>query len=299
MLSPNRTHDRQSFFKYMSASTARIVLGDQTLRWSSPVLFNDPFDVPREISFGLTPMDITNALAVRMIDLIEHPPADSSNLKAKLRLVVDALKLGVSQELKDHLIESVREVNGSFQPTGESMEAFRAMWRALLPDFRLLCLTESPDHIAMWHHYADQYRGAVLEFKCDDKRDSAWLAAKKVEYPLTKPAVYTPEGWAEILTMPHEVAVRTILDVSTFTKAPDWSYEREWRVTSFKRPTDRGHFTDYSFHTDELAAVFLGPMISSSDREQLTALVARYPAASVWDVTIGMDREFKFTQVGG
>jgi hypothetical protein len=41
----------------MSAATARIVLADRKLRWSSPILFNDPFDVPRE-------MYISNELSV-------------------------------------------------------------------------------------------------------------------------------------------------------------------------------------------------------------------------------------------
>src|SRR5687767_14020057 len=39
------SHSRNSFYKYMSAGTAKTVLGNNTLRWSSPALFNDPFDV--------------------------------------------------------------------------------------------------------------------------------------------------------------------------------------------------------------------------------------------------------------
>ena len=42
--SPNRRHDRRFFYKYVAACTARIVLASRKLRWSSPVLFNDPFD---------------------------------------------------------------------------------------------------------------------------------------------------------------------------------------------------------------------------------------------------------------
>ena len=45
-----RIHDREYFYKYMSASTAEVVLGNRTLRWSAPTEFNDPFDVPRELS---------------------------------------------------------------------------------------------------------------------------------------------------------------------------------------------------------------------------------------------------------
>jgi hypothetical protein len=32
------------FFKYVTANTARTILENSTLRWSSPAMFNDPFD---------------------------------------------------------------------------------------------------------------------------------------------------------------------------------------------------------------------------------------------------------------
>jgi hypothetical protein len=99
--------------------------------------------------------------------------------------------------------------------------------------------------------------------------------------------------------MPHALAIRAIIDVSTFTKAPDWSYECEWRITSFKRPTDTGSFTDYKFHPNELAAVYLGPLISPCDRERLTALAANYPTVAVWNVSIGMSRDLQFNAVSG
>jgi hypothetical protein len=157
MRSKNRTHDRQSFFKYMSASTAKIVLANRTLRWSSPVLFKDPFDVPREMSFGLTPVDIVQALSRRMADLIENPPEDTSQLEPKVRLIVETVKKGIRPEVRAELLEGLKTAAGSHRPTSESMDALRAMWRAFIPDFRILCLTESPAHVAMWYHYADQY----------------------------------------------------------------------------------------------------------------------------------------------
>ena len=43
--SSNSRHDRRFFYKYMSAETARIILANRRLRWSSPILFNDPFDI--------------------------------------------------------------------------------------------------------------------------------------------------------------------------------------------------------------------------------------------------------------
>jgi hypothetical protein len=255
MRSPNRTHNRESFFKYMSVSTAAIVLERRTLRWSSPLLFNDPFDVPRELSFGITPEDIVRALSRRMSDLVEQPPEDTSTLEPKVRLIVDTVKKGISADLKAQLLAGLADTAETLRPTGQSMEDLRQMWRDWLPQFRILCLTESPAHAAMWYHYADQYRGVVLELRCDDELDSVWLCAKPVTYPTRKPPVYTADGWAELLTMPRPLAIETLLAVATYTKAPDWSYENEWRITSFSRPPETGLFTDYRLNARELAGV--------------------------------------------
>lgn len=61
-----RTHNRAYFYKYMPAETAALVLKAGKLRWSSPLLFNDPFDVPRSLAGDMTATDIARAVADRM-----------------------------------------------------------------------------------------------------------------------------------------------------------------------------------------------------------------------------------------
>ncbi len=297
MRSPNRTHDRQSFFKYMSTATAKAVLTKKTLRWSSPLLFNDPFDVPRELSFGITPEDIVQAQARRVSALIEHPPEDTSHLEPRLRLAIDTVRKDMSLDLKQKLLLNLQEFSAAHRPTSKSMDALRELWRGWLPNHRILCLTESATHAAMWHHYADQYQGIVLEFRCLDELDGAWLAAKPVTYPPQRPAIYTADGWAELFTMPNQAAIRAILHTAIYTKSPDWSYEAEWRVATFMRPTNTGLFTDYDFDSRELAAIYFGPLTSSGDRQSLTALADGFPDIKLRSVSIGMNREFLFNNV--
>ena len=294
MRSPNRLHDRHSFFKYMSADVAHLVLTNRTLRWSSPVLFNDPFDVPRELSFGITADALVQAMARKMAQLIENPPGDTSRLEPNLRLIVDTVKEGISPELMDEMLSGIQDVESSLRPKGKGMDEMRDFWRKLLPDHRILCLTESASHTAMWYHYADKYRGVVLEFLCLDELDSAWLAAQAVTYPEPKPQVYTAEGWAEIMCLRQDLAIRSILHTATYTKSSDWRYESEWRIASYKRPKDTGYFTDRKFDRRELGAVYLGPMMSPEDRISLRLAASAFPTVKLWDVSIGMNREFTF-----
>jgi len=281
----------------MPAATARIVLANRSLRWSSPILFNDPFDVPRELSFGLSPKSIVEAFPPLLADLINHPPEDTSELNAGVKLIVDTVKNGIPEEVKAELLEGLRESAASHNPTSQGMDALRAIWRSSLIDLRILCLSEGPAHMAMWYHYADQYRGAVLEIRCSDALDSAWLAARPVSYSQEKPAIYTSEGWARLLMRPPKIGVKALLNLATFTKSSDWSYEHEWRVNSVKRPNDSGPFTDYKFHPEEFAAIYLGPKIDPADADALVGLASQYPESSAWRVEVGMSRELLFHAV--
>jgi len=151
----------------------------------------------------------------------------------------------------------------------------------------------------MWFHYADQYKGAVLEFDCNDELDSAWLAAQPVTYPTDRPEIFDADGWAKLIMMPKESAIKTLFRVATYTKSPDWSYENEWRIASFKRPNDTGLFTDYKFNPRELSSIYLGPLISPADKSLLIAIANKYPHIRIYEVAIGMSRIFIFNEIRG
>ena len=90
-----------ALFKYVSLNTAILVLkGGGEIRCSSPLLFNDPFDVPGELSFGVTPESISQALSERVMNLFKSPPEDASRLNKQLETSVNAIKLGLPKSLR-------------------------------------------------------------------------------------------------------------------------------------------------------------------------------------------------------
>jgi len=297
MKSPNRNHDKKSFFKYMPASTAEIVLKNQTLRWSSPIEFNDPFDVPRELAFNVSPVDIQFAFADQFIKLIESPPENTTGFNQRVGIILEAVKQNNSPEIKAELIDGIKLELEKVAPSGQALEELKELWRNWLPQFRILCLSENHNRASMWYHYADKYKGVVLEVLCNDAIDSAWLAAKKVDYPEEKPPTYSAAGWAKMLNMPKEEAIRTILHTCTYTKSPDWSYENEWRLSSLKRPHEVGTISDYKVAPEEFGHLYLGPHIDDTNRKELILASKKYPNIRVFETDIGMDREFTFKQI--
>ena len=278
----------------MSASTAIAVLQNGTLRWSSPSNFNDPYDVPTELTYEFQPTEVMMAALQRCIELVESPPADVTRITPKLRQLIEAVKQGMPEPQKQALLARFREDVQNAAPTGTGLRDLVAMWRTFIPELRILCLCESATHVAMWHHYADQYRGVVVEFTCSDELDSAWLGAEQVTYNEAGNPLARLETWADLLVLETAHAVQDLTHLATFTKAADWGYEREWRLLSYKRNQDIGNYTDYRFDRRELKAVYLGPRITEDDAQTVKALTTMYPYAKLYRSQVGLGPRLKF-----
>ncbi|OBU39633.1 DUF2971 domain-containing protein [Photobacterium phosphoreum] len=281
----------------MPASTARIVLENKTLRWSSPIEFNDPFDVPRELAFDVSPNEIQRAIADKLIKLIRNRPERIDDLPNIVKVIINAVKQADSRELEDELVNGLIDELKQSKESSLALNEFQVKWRELIPELRILCLSEFHNKASMWFHYADKYKGVVLEVICDDVLDSAWLAAKKMSYPKQKPDVYTAEGWANFIFLPQQIAIKKIIELATYTKSPDWEYEDEWRVSTSMRVSDSGTISDYPLAVEEFGNLYLGPLVSDSERDILIELASGFPNMTVFNTSIGMSREFKFVEV--
>jgi len=152
---PNRRHDRQLFYKYATAGTAKAVLSTRKLRWSSPLIFNDPFDVPRKLIFECGARELQEALAEELARLIESgapaPPAATPMLGVLLATLRNAgphVSAVIAEDLRVNALKNIPEPAVGFR-------AFQDYWDSAVPTFRILCMSETAVSTAMWAHYAD------------------------------------------------------------------------------------------------------------------------------------------------
>ncbi|WP_140310760.1 DUF2971 domain-containing protein, partial [Vibrio parahaemolyticus] len=221
------------------------------------------------------------------------------SLPEVIKVVLEAIKQSRNEELKKIMAKALLEELDNSSNSSAALEEFQSRWRQMIPELRILCLSEHHDKASMWYHYADKYQGAVVEFICCDKTDSALLLAKKMDYPTEKPGVYTAAGWADFLLLPQRDALESIINLATYTKSPDWAYEDEWRVSTWKRIGEYGTVSDYPLNVAEFGNLYLGPLMSESDRHTLVELAKRFPNMKVFDTRIGMSREFLFEEIAG
>lgn len=165
MRSENRQHERQSFFKYMPLSTAKIVLKNSTLRWSSPSLLNDPFDVPRELFPEVSEQQVSTAFAQKLILEFQNPRDNLDELEPGIIEILQGMRksfpLGISSEMNQHLVNMM---SAAVQITDalSALQELKEHWLNTLDKKRVICVSEEPDIIPMWNHYADGYKGLVL-----------------------------------------------------------------------------------------------------------------------------------------
>lgn len=286
-MNPNRSHNRHLFYKHTSALTAKIILVSRKLRWSHPSLFNDPFDVPRDICDGVDEDRLRHALIDRLNELVikqdlPHPEHHSLKTRRLLHVFSQA-----DDALKQQLIAEYEESRRDPEITSDALEELRKKWHSMYDEHRILCFTERWDLASMWDRYSDGHSGALLEFACVDRLDSAWLVAKPVNYTDEPLRLNTTEGYAEMMFYDPDYVVSKIMEEYTHTKTTDWAYEKEWRIASWKRPHETGDYSDYGFHSEELHGITFGALMSDDDRTDLTLRVkGQYPHVKLWQATI-------------
>jgi len=173
------------------------------LYFAAPSLFNDPFDCCPPFSTTYTESDLLYYYRKKNIPS-ECSETTRMELEAKLREFVYS-KLNdehFKSEMADHFMKICRDVN-----------------RAL----GVLCLSEVPDDILMWSHYADGHRGIVLQFdKSRLERAFSKCWCEKVDYNnniLTLEEINSASPDAEKFA-------RLVL----LKKEDRWKYENEWRI---------------------------------------------------------------------
>jgi hypothetical protein len=290
-LRPNWQHDREHFYKYMTAGTAKIVLGNSTLRWSSPATFNDPFDVQFDLHLEYDPARVEKEAMLRIWEVYsgERALQPGNPLGALLLAVRDRVPGLSRQDLYGVLMGAVAE---GIARGAAALPQVQEDFRRQLCSIKVLCLSETYENILMWSHYASDHTGVALRFSCVPDLDSAWGAAKPMRYTKRMPRLMDEREMIDLLWGAGGIDTQDLLERAVYSKAQDWSYEREWRVFGGDGRDPRNLYDDYRFNPRELTAVYFGCRAAEANKGEAIALLAdQYPHAEVYQA-VQAEREF-------
>lgn len=268
-------------FKYMRAKVAQIVLVNQSIRWSSPTLFDDPLDVARTWDMGFLMEELEAALQREIDYIYENEDVSHINHHPLFRYLTETLITKAPKEaidlLRNEIPVLIRKGTIRMQP---HIKELNRQWKSMIPEMRILCFSKRKDIIPVWATYGENHKGVVMEFHPQEHTDSPWLLAEPVTYTDLPMSLAKPKEWARAILGIEKIDYRRILERHGTVKKENWAFQEEIRVFSFKRPNETGDYSDYPFAPSDLKAIYFGYKATEDTIDTITSLL-KYDFAHV------------------
>ncbi|WP_250627231.1 DUF2971 domain-containing protein [Pinirhizobacter soli] len=286
-----------AFYKYVTSASALAILGNESLKWSRPSCFNDPFDMNFDLRADYDHEEVlvlaTDRCWARVSGRAANPPQNEMG-RLLTRFSDHFLSMG-EHNFRDHIAVGIRE---SLVGLPGLTERFCRDIREDMARTKILCLSEINDSLLMWSHYAEDHRGAVLEFKDHPDLDSPYKEAFPVDYLEQVPMIATTTAIAAMFAGDENAFDRRITRNIIAAKASAWSYEQEWRIATGAGRNPNDDFEFAPFDPRELTAIYLGCRATPQFVDKVKALAdAKYPHAALSRAVLARDRwKMAFTQ---
>lgn len=196
-------------FRDWQSKHGKDLLTQNLVYMSSPEEFNDPFDC--SISANLRMLNVPEKQE-QFANLMTNGMNDATPSERALK-----------DSVRSEVLKMIRE-----KPEKMQQILDQKMTEAVSSFFGIFSLSSHWDNILMWSHYAKNHSGICIGFNEAQISKSALFDAKGlVQYPDDYPTL-------------HPLMDRANIDwyiAQTYTKAKNWSYEKEYRVLrSYSKP---------------------------------------------------------------
>jgi hypothetical protein len=258
--------------KYVSADTACKILTNLEGKWSSPLLFNDPFDMQIGMRFDFEHEDVQEPLLNEYIRLTYHDKD----------VVLQNINLGPYIELARAKFQSIPpkelrrilkvDPKSNLSDIERELEEYNTWWQNFIRDIRVFCVVEKHDNILMWSHYSKYHTGAVIKYKLIPEPDTDLCAALPIQYISRRklPTIASLEEYVQHLTGQKPLDIENIGQTYFLTKSNHWKYEKEWRVFKRSRNTNRDElFEFFKFLPEEFDTIYLGCRMEDQEKENI------------------------------
>ena len=249
-------------YKYLAAD--RIdVLENGCIRFSQSGVFNDLFEIKPSIS-SIVPEDEARRY------LQEQLPESLRQEYYKFPAEVQALL-----PFEQFLILGQMQMEIAMPNALDLLDKFKPIAQDGISDFAnrigILSLTEHPDNLLMWAHYASSHEGFVIGFDnqhpyfdCRKGPNDEFHHLRKVKY---------------VDLRPNLPMIELTGDEILLTKSSIWAYENEWRILRPLQEADKViEASPYSIHLfafphEMVREVILGYRISDELRSKIIQVV--------------------------
>lgn len=261
------TNDKEFFYKYVTAEVAVKILTELQIKWSSPLIFNDPFDFQIKPSYGFESRDIIKPLTDELTAIIFSGKKCGRHEINYLR----SIKGNVPEENFKKVLESQLKV--SFENIFKALGEYKDTWDDQIKRIRLFCIAEEADNLLMWSHYSDSHKGAVIKFRCMPQNSLSF--AKKVSYTNEIPFIANAKEFIDHFVHTKIIDIEDTYFKFACTKSDHWSYEKEWRCVNLQTDENGELFEFGQIIPEEIESVYLGLKMPRAVKKEIIKIIKR------------------------
>lgn len=262
-------------YKYSTIETAIKILSNGTFRYSSPITFNDPFDIQTELHFPFNINQLPQIILDRMNELITddfNVAIDPNDSWGKIIIFLRNKHVEGDYsllKLKEFAIPQLEYLCNIIEQTRVQ---YNQEWEKELKKIKIFCLSENYQNILIWSHYAQYHTGVCFKLKVMPNMDNTICAARKVNYYEKPPAFFTAKDWVDSVLLNKQIDVGKIYTEYPLVKYNVWKYEEEWRVWApFDESQDK-NYHDMPIYSNEIEAIYIGAKADSDLSKKIIEL---------------------------
>lgn len=278
-----------SLVKFCPIDAGVKILSTQTLRWSAPHLFSDPFELDYESQPDVSAEGLLDVLLREALIMLFGPNTPTGrhnrfvNIMARWREQERFCDEEEAQEVLHELLGQIAEIQT--RHVNEYME----QWRNFASAARIACFSEKPNNVACWQRFADQHRGIALRFECGE--GTGLPKPQQVSYQTIAPVVTSRQEQLEIIYGRRNAPTVDDFPAKFLIKGRQDHLEQEWRCFDSTRNNDVHEaelwFDLHKFPAHELRAIYFGALMNDADKDLIAKLMrANYPTAKIYQASI-------------
>lgn len=297
-MAPN---EKNSLIKFCDIDTSLKILKGQSLRWSSPHLFNDPYELTHNIDLDISKTGFLREMVLEAVEMLFDPvelKESSNNLVATIARWKEEKRFNSADEAESVLRELLeKKADKQYSVLKEHLR----QWQKHVSSVRICCFSDEPNNVNAWQRYGDNHHGVALEFACNN--GSALQMPKKMTYSVTPPTISSLGNLVNIAFGKEAKLNSRKFIKKSLIKSRKNIGENEWRC--FITDVDGSTLDDYLWYSNtkfpvgDLKKVYFGLDISPEDRATvLNVLKNNYQKTQVFKAQKRKDSyEIDFSQV--
>ncbi|WP_218726509.1 DUF2971 domain-containing protein [Pseudomonas sp. D1HM] len=271
----------EAFYKYMTHSTANIVLENQTLRWSTPATLNDPYDIQFDLRVDFDRNKVLHHALDKLWKVFTGEL--TCHADSQMSITMNILRPHLKRMPKKHFINKMEEgIRNSFAALDTGIHKTYQITREHLSTAKILCLTDSPTNQLMWAYYADSNRGVVLRFQDEPGAGSPYQMAKQMSYMPDIPMLFEESELSDFLARLITFDTQKRIHSLIYTKSDAWKHENEWRIFAGDGRNKFAPHEDKPFGARELTGAIFGCRMPPEQKTALSLTIRRlFPHAEI------------------